>query len=62
MTEEGRTIALIRSDERKGETRIGAGASLNGWTVLSITASGLELAAAGQRHHVGLKQAIPPSP
>ncbi|HMA52498.1 MAG TPA: hypothetical protein VKP60_22210 [Magnetospirillaceae bacterium] len=62
VTEQGRAIALIRSDDRKGETRIGAGASLNGWTVLSITVGGLELSAAGQRRHVGLKQAIPPSP
>lgn len=62
VTEQGRTIALIRSDDRKGETRIGAGASLNGWTVLSIGAGGLELSAAGQRQHVGLKQNIPPSP
>jgi hypothetical protein len=62
VTEQGRTIALIRSDDRKGETRIGAGASLNGWTVLSISSNGLELSAAGQHQHVGLKQAIPPSP
>ena len=62
VTEQGRTIALIRSDNRKGETRIGAGASLNGWTVLSINAKGLELSAAGQHQHVGLKQPIPPSP
>lgn len=62
VTEGGKTIALIRSDERKGETRIGAGASLNGWSVAAISARGLELSAAGQRRHVGLKQAIPPSP
>jgi hypothetical protein len=62
VVEEGKTVALIRSDERKGETRIGAGASLNGWSVVSIGAKGLELSAAGQRRHVGLKQGIPPSP
>lgn len=62
VTEQGRAIALIRSDDRKGETRISAGASLNGWSVLSISAGGLELSAAGQRRHVALKQAIPPSP
>jgi len=62
VTELGRTIALVRSDEKKGETRIGTGATLNGWSVTAIDRSGLDLQAAGQRRHVGLKQPIPPSP
>lgn len=62
VTEQGRAIALVRSDDLKGETRISAGAILNGWTVITIKASGLDLSAAGQSRHVGLKQAIPASP
>ena len=62
VTEQGRTIALIRSDERKGETRISTGATLNGWNVVGITRDGLDLSAGGQRLHVRLKQGIPASP
>jgi hypothetical protein len=62
VTEEERTIALIRAEEQKSEVRIGPGASLNGWQVASIDGRGLELVAGRQHLHVGLKQAIPPSP
>jgi hypothetical protein len=62
VTEAGRHIALIRSDEPRSEARIGPGASLNGWLVTTISSSGLDLTAAGQQRHVALKQMIPPSP
>jgi hypothetical protein len=62
VAEAGHTVALIRTDERKSEVRIGLGASLNGWQVSAIDAKGLELTAGSQHFHVGLKQGIPPSP
>jgi hypothetical protein len=62
VTEQDRSVALVRSDEMKSEVRISAGASLNGWLVAAITAKGLDLMAAGQRRHIGLKQPIPSSP
>jgi len=62
VAEAGHTVALIHLDERKTEVRVGLGASLNGWQVAAIDAKGLDLAAGRQHVHIGLKQAIPPSP
>ena len=62
VAEPGRTVALIRMDERKSEVRVGLGASLNGWQVAAIDGKGLDLTAGRQHFHVGLKQVIPPSP
>jgi hypothetical protein len=62
VAEAGHTIALVRSDEQKRETRVGPGASLNGWQVAAIDAQGIDLVAGRQHLHVGLKQVIPPTP
>jgi hypothetical protein len=62
ISESGRTIGLIRSDEQKGDVRIGPGASLNGWVVTQIGRDGLDLSGGGQQRHVGIKQMIPASP
>jgi hypothetical protein len=62
VTLNGKTIALVRADEQKQETRIGLGASLNGWQVTAIDSHGLDLLAGRQHLRVRLKQAIPPSP
>ena len=59
VTEQEHSVALVRSDEMKSEVRISTGATLNGWLVSAITAKGLDLAAAGQHRHVGLKQVVP---
>jgi hypothetical protein len=59
VTDQDRSVALVRSDEMKSEVRISAGATLNGWQVSAITSKGLDLAASGQHRHVGLKQVVP---
>lgn len=62
VAQSGKTIALVRADEQKQETRIGLGASLNGWQVTEIDGHGIELLAGRQHLRIRLKQAIPPAP
>jgi len=57
---DGKTVALIKMDQQKGEVRVKTGTILNGWQIIAIHGHGIELVGGGQHQHVGLKQSLPP--
>lgn len=61
VTESGKKIALLRSDEQKSEVRVGLGASLNGWQLAAIDGQGIELSNGRELLRIHLKQIIPPA-